>query len=284
MEFRTLAVSALIAGAWSVDALAWGQEGHSIVAEIAQHRLAPAAAAEVERLLGPGRSLASISSWADDVRDQRPKTYNWHFVDIPLAETKYDPDRDCRPTEKGDCIVAALERLTKDLRCAPTDDQKRDALRYVVHFVGDIHQPLHTVGEARGGNDIPVEVRFVGAKTCKGGACPIHPYRSNLHSVWDGALIRATTWSWGGYVDRLESGYLKSADASAIPTGGPPVEWATETHTVARVVWEMTPATGLLDEGYYGIALPVLDRQLSAAGIRLAYLLDEAYGGACSAR
>src|SRR5690242_7833612 len=83
-------------------------------------------------------------------------------------------------------------RVTKDLHCAPTDDQKRDALRYVVHFVGDIHQPLHTVGEARGGNDIRVEVRFAGAKTCKGGPCPIHTSRSNFHTVWDGTLIRAT--------------------------------------------------------------------------------------------
>jgi hypothetical protein len=283
MLFRTISALVLAAG-WASQALAWGQEGHSIVAELAQHRLSPQAAAEVSRLLGQGRSLASVSSWADDVRDQRPETYNWHFVDIPLAETKYDPDRDCRPTEKGDCIVAALERLKVEMRCAGSDDLKRDALRYVVHLVGDIHQPLHTVDEARGGNDIRVEARFAGAKTCKGGPCPIYPSRSNLHTVWDSTLIRATTWSWGAYVDRLEGGYLKSADASAIPTGGSPVEWATETHTVARVVWEMTPATGLLDEGYYGIALPVLDRQLSAAGIRLAYLLDEAYGGACSAR
>jgi hypothetical protein len=131
-----------------VQALAWGQEGHSIIAEVAQHRLSPGAAAEVARLLGPGRSLASVSSWADDIRDERPETYRWHFVDMPLAETKYDPDKHCKPTEKGDCIVAALERLKKDLQCAPTNDQKRDALRFVIHFVRDIHQPLHTVDEA----------------------------------------------------------------------------------------------------------------------------------------
>src|SRR6185312_14325946 len=99
---------------------------------------------------GYGHSLASVSSWGDDIRDQRPETYNWHSIDIPLAEDRYKPERDCHPSDKGDCIVAALERLIKDLRCAPTDDQKRDALRYAVHFVGDIHQPLHTVDAARG--------------------------------------------------------------------------------------------------------------------------------------
>lgn len=83
-------------------ALAWGQEGHSIIAEIAQHRLSSRASAEVARLLGPNRSLASISSWADDERDKRPETYRWHFVDIPLAESHYVPSRDCEPKPDGE--------------------------------------------------------------------------------------------------------------------------------------------------------------------------------------
>jgi hypothetical protein len=102
-----------------VQALAWGPEGHSIVAELAQHRLSPPAAAEVERLLGPGRSLASIGSWADDVRDDRPETYNWHFVDLALAEDRYEAGKHCHASAKGDCIVAELERLKTELRCAP---------------------------------------------------------------------------------------------------------------------------------------------------------------------
>ena len=65
--------------------------------------------------------------------------------------------------------------------------------------------PLRTVSEGRGGNDVAVEVRLAGAKTCRGAPCPIMVYRSNLHRVWDGTLIKATTWSWGAYVDRLES-------------------------------------------------------------------------------
>jgi hypothetical protein len=86
-----------------------------------------------------------------DIRNQRPETYNWHFVDIPLAETRYEAAKHCKPSERGDCVVAELDRLRRDLQCAPTDGQKRDALRYVVHFIGDIHQPLHTVDEGRGG-------------------------------------------------------------------------------------------------------------------------------------
>ena len=191
--------------------------------------------------------------------------------------------RDCKTSEKGDCIVAALERLKTDLRCAPTDDLKRDALRYVVHFVGDIHQPLHTVDEARGGNDISVEVRLAGAKTCKGGPCPVHPSRSNFHSVWDGALIRATTWSWGAYVDRLEGGWLASPEAQAAG-GGTPAAWAEETHKVARSVWDQLPERHVVDDAYYAKVLPSLDQQLGIAGLRLSRLLNEAYGGACQAR
>jgi hypothetical protein len=85
MLFRTIGALVLATG-WTGQALAWGQERHSMIVELAQHRLTPEAAAEVGRLLGQGRSLASVSSWADDVHDQRPETYNWHFVDIPLAE------------------------------------------------------------------------------------------------------------------------------------------------------------------------------------------------------
>jgi hypothetical protein len=282
MLFRAIGALVLAAG-WAGQALAWGQEGHSIIAEVAQHRLTPAAAAEVARLLGPGRSLASVSSWADDIRDQRPETYNWHFVDIPLAETKYDADKHCKPTEKGDCVVAELERLKTDLRCAPTDDSKRDALRYVVHFVGDTHQPLHTVAEARGGNDIHITARLAGAKICKGGPCPIHASRSNFHSVWDGTLIRATTWDWGAYVDRLENGWLASPAARDVDPGTP-TQWAEETHQVARRIWDELLEQRVVDDAYYAKVLPALDRQLSVAGLRLANFLNKAYGSKCRAR
>lgn len=282
MDFRR-ACGLVAALGWTSQAFAWGQEGHSIIAEVAQHRLSPQAAAEVTRLLGQGRSLASVSSWADDVRDQRPETYNWHFVDIPLAEAAYDHDSHCRPSDKGDCVVAELERLKRDIRCAPSDELKRDALRYAVHFVGDIHQPLHTVDEARGGNDIAVEVRFAGAKTCKGGPCSVRPSRSNFHSLWDGILIRSTTWNWGGYVDRLESGWLASSEAQGIDQGAP-AAWAEETHGVARYVWDALPGNRVVDDAYYSKVLPSLDRQLGLAGLRLARFLNEAYGEMCQAR
>ncbi|WP_456752624.1 S1/P1 nuclease [Bradyrhizobium sp. USDA 4461] len=118
---KIIAVAAGVLIATSGDVLAFGQEGHSIIAEIAQRRLNQEAAAQVERLLGKGHSLAAVGSWADDVRDQRPETYNWHFVDLPVAANTYQAGRDCNPPDratKGDCVLAELDRLRSDLRCA----------------------------------------------------------------------------------------------------------------------------------------------------------------------
>jgi hypothetical protein len=148
---RMTVLSAALLCLFGMQALAWGPEGHSVVAEIAQRRLSPQAEKMVKRLLGRGHSLAAIASWPDDERSKRPETANWHFVDMPLSATTYDPQRDCKADPKGDCVIAALDRLHNDLRCAKDDNDKAEALKFAVHFVGDIHQPLHTVLEAGGG-------------------------------------------------------------------------------------------------------------------------------------
>jgi hypothetical protein len=259
-------------------AFAWGPEGHSIVAEIAQRRLSPDAAAIVEKLLGRGHSLASVASWADDVRDERPDTYNWHFADIPVVSKQYVEGRDCQPDKaKGDCAVNELGRLKDELHCK-TGAEQVEALKYAVHFVGDIHQPMHTVGDAKGANEIQVDI-FMRGKTCLGTCKPDHMPK-NLHAAWDSELIKKVVWDWGASVDRLEEGegWLKSQEAqkSGID-GGTPAEWAEETHRFARQVWELLPADNVLGDAYLRDALPIMDRQLGVAGLRLARFLNEAY-------
>src|ERR1043166_6217949 len=104
----------------------WGQDGHSIVAEIAQRRLNDDARKAVDKILKHG-SLASVSSWADDVKfTDRPDTKHWHFVDIPLHETTYKPATECKD---DDCIIAALANLKSDLLCGKDDKAKLDALQ-----------------------------------------------------------------------------------------------------------------------------------------------------------
>jgi hypothetical protein len=200
--------------AWS-----WGEDGHSILAEIAQRRLTPEASAAVDRILGHNHSLASVASWADDYRDQDPTTAPWHFVDIPVDVIQFDPTTECI---NDGCVIAQLNRLRNDLRCASTDQQKKDALKFAVHFVGDIHQPLHTVADSRGGNEIQVDV-FMRGKTCTGSCNPTHIH-TNLHAAWDANLIQKTVWDWGAYVERLEDGWLKSEEAAGADSGAP-LDW-----------------------------------------------------------
>jgi hypothetical protein len=279
---RAIWLAAMVAVALVAPARAWGPEGHSITAEIAQPRLTARAAAMVASLL-EGRSLASVASWADDVREVRPQTTQWHFVDIPVASATYDPASECKPSPEGDCVVAELDRLKTELRCADSQAAKIEALKYAVHFVGDIHQPLHTVADAKGGNTIPVAVYLKGLACSQ--ACRT-PQPSNFHAAWDVDLIRATVWDWGAYVDRLESGWLKSAEAQKDGIdGGTPADWAVETHAAAQTVWRLLAANHVIDDDYYRQVLPVLDRQLGVAGLRLARFLNEAYASnACPVR
>jgi hypothetical protein len=279
---RAPIMAVLLVMATIESAFAWGSEGHSIVAEIAQRRLSPKAERMVERLLGRGHSLAAIASWADDVREERPSTKQWHFVDIPVDDKRYDPAKECAPSQDGDCVIAELDRLRTALSCAPGMRAKREALKFAVHFVGDIHQPLHTVAEDFGGNAIPVQIAMRGRKCT--GVCQIKPYASNFHAAWDVDLIEATVWDWGAYVDRLESGWLKSAEARKRGVDeGTPQQWALETHAAAQVVWHRLPADHTLDDSYYRDVLPIMDRQLGLAGLRLARFLNAAYAASqCS--
>src|ERR1051326_3738936 len=139
---RTAAI--LTVALWlPAPAAAWGPLAHRVIARVAARHLSPAVRSEVARLLD-GQSLADVAFWADEIREGRPETARWHYVDIPLAARDYQPARDCRPTPRGDCIIAAIERERSILADHAAMDRRRaEALRLVVHLIGDLHQPLH---------------------------------------------------------------------------------------------------------------------------------------------
>ena len=286
---RQIALAIAFACAGAGQALAWGQEGHSIVAEVAQQRLSEPAARLLQRLL-QGRSLASVASWADDERDTHPATAGWHFVNIPLDVETYDAARDCKPDARnGDCIIAALGRVQQQLRCG-TGEAQIEALKFAVHLVGDIHQPLHTVAEMEGGNKINVDVFMRGLATCP--TCAVSHMAVNFHFAWDQTLIEKTVWNWGAYVDRLEHGWLKDAPLAKgenPATNHTPVDertfitWAEQAHKLAPTIWYLRPADDVLDDRYLRDVLPIIDQQLGVAGLRLARFLNEAAGsGTCA--
>jgi hypothetical protein len=244
-----------------VPAFAWGAEGHEIVAAIARRELSPMARRQVASLLGGDALLIHDANWADEVREQRPETGRWHYVDIPLGATGYDARRDCRA---GDCVVAQIDKDHRVLADAHAPRPARaEALRFLVHFVGDIHQPLHAVdNNDKGGN--AVRVTMPGERT-------------NLHRVWDAEVVQALGDDAGalaGAIDRaITSAQRKDWQA------GTPADWANESWRIARD--EIYPVsrgrrTMRLPASYPRGESPVVRRQLARAGLRLAWVINSA--------
>jgi hypothetical protein len=249
----SLAVSA-------IPAFAWGPEGHALVARIAEAQLNPEVQARVIEILGPGKTMASVASWADEVRRSRPETGPWHYVDIPLKAGHLDLARDCA---KQGCVVvkiAELRRVIHDPATPP--DQRREALMFLIHFIGDMHQPLHCEdNDDRGGNS--VQVQFFGR-------------RSNLHSVWDSGLLGRV-----GSEDQLLPALSRESAAHAGKySKGSVAKWAEESHKTARkVVYGKLPKTAqgspvVIDETYEKAADPIVRHQIELAGARLAKVLN----------
>ena len=266
---------ALLLAAMNV-AFAWGPSGHSIIAEIA--RLAPLTLQHVADLPRSGASLASSASWADDERAGDKTTTRWHFADIPRTAPGYDPAGDCvLDASDGECIIAAINRQLGIVACPSLPlEPRRRALKFLVHFLSDLHQPLHAIDE-EGGNSVKVTV--VAQKGVNGNI----PFTTSLHALWDVALIDKTVWSWGSYVERLENSWLKIADANSV-TCGTTIDWANESHQLAINIMRSVPADGVRDDDYRRVNLPVLDTQHSRAGLRLAKTLNDAFAkGDCPA-
>ena len=186
----------LRAGRTAAPVWAWGPEGHAIVGDIAASFLTPAPKRQVKAILG-NKKLGDyeIASWPDIIRGNKeyeaiyPGNGQWHYVDFDVAQ-HYDEDFELKPPEDGQDIVTQIVRWQKEL--AATDNsrpQRLDAVRFLVHFVGDVHQPLHCAyryGDM-GGNMIPVH-SFQGQHYSFDADTPMD-YAPNLHTVWDEYLV-----------------------------------------------------------------------------------------------
>jgi hypothetical protein len=212
-------------------------------------------------------------NWADEVRPERDETYDWHFVDIPKDAQGFSDARDCyRPEDrhKGaqddhqDCVVDRIEyfqRILGDKNAARED--RIEALKFIVHFVGDIHQPFHAIGEAKGGNG--VHVTEFGSNRCG-------RYDCNLHSAWDTGLIKHAGMDESAYVEHLD----ELISSEHLRASGNPAEWANESFALAKAAW--VDDGGSVDEQYYRQQIKVVDKRLALAGLQLAALLNEVLG------
>lgn len=225
----------------------WGCKGHQVVALIAEKRLNPRARLMVAQILGASPinpelprfcgasspdAFADSSTWADDERSVRPDTAGWHFLDIPRGAPRGDFAQYC-PTSSG-CVTSAIAEQLAVLRNPSASDQARaDALRYVIHFIGDLHQPLHaTTNDDRGGNCVPVVFFDRVPKETN----PVkEDYRPNLHGIWDTDIIEHFTQ---GRTAQQIADQLESKFKAQIPSWeSEPVDlasWAWESHQAAE--------------------------------------------------
>ncbi len=249
---------------------AWGQEGHEVVGTLAEAMLSAQTKTAVQAILG-NVTLASVSNWADQVRNQRQETYNWHFVDIPRNEAAFSNDRDCflpndthpgASTDHMNCVVDRITYFKQILAdTTKTSTERQEALKFIVHFVGDIHQPFHAIGDARGGNDN--HITEFGSTTCGTGKC-------NLHGAWDTGMIMHTGMDVNAYVQHLQELIATNHMAAS----GNPEDWANESHAFSQAAW--LDDGGMLDDAYYNTQIQVVDKRLALAGLRLAALLEDA--------
>jgi hypothetical protein len=289
--FRRIVFVMAAAFCTSEPAAAWGPEGHAIIAEIAEARLSDAALTQVAQILSADDSgakhLDQIASWPDAIRPAKPETAPWHFVDIPLDVSSYDATRDCKD---GNCVVAAMQRFAGVLRDRNADARARvEALKYVVHFMGDIHQPLHCETDLskfpppegdRGGNKI--HLTYFGKPM-------------NFHALWDGGIIEEALDVELGphFTPDLQATAAEAAklnqkirpsDAAAWAPDGlstqletATVQWATESHALAQSAYRQlpTPRNQGWEGAYREQEWPVVETQLTRAGVRLAKILNE---------
>ena len=259
---KYLLVSLLL---WPIQSSAWGEKGHRLIADLALIKLNPTARGKLNELLSRAESseLAELAFWADDYR-HRPEgrpTASWHYVNLPRTPScQYRPARDC---PDGQCLPAALLsqwQLLADHRTP--QPQRLRALKFVIHLVADLHQPLH-VGYAddRGGNLYQVQVDKRG---------------SNLHQIWDSTLLKYPKLSYQDYLTRLSN----SAEISAPIVQPEQVQkhiqiWLEQSCHIIQAN-RIYPASRNINNAYLKQHSKIVEQQLNKAGLRLAQLINSA--------
>lgn len=275
---------------YASGAFAWGDEGHEIVALIAEHYLDAPTRARMQALLAGDRSglvtdtsIATEATWADRYRDsdrdaggeRYERTHRWHFIDLELD----DPDLDYAcyghpalvgvPASAGpaeDCVVDKIEQFRAELAdVRVAEDERRMALQFLLHLVGDLHQPLHAIDDHdEGGNAKRVFAN--------------HLRTASLHHYWDTEFVEALGDDPQQVAESLTAS-IRDADLKAWRAGSP-ADWAREAYAIgkARGYDALPPPSGRrryrLSAGYVADAEASVRVQLSRAGVRLAMLLN----------
>jgi len=251
----------------------WGELGHQLVGELAQRQLTPAANAQVQDLLRGEAvpTLAGVAMWADHLRaadpDRFKATSRWHYVNMPEGTCRFVATRDC---PDGACVLGAIETQSRLLRdFTQPVDVRRDALKFIVHFIGDVHQPLHSSNRPdRGANDFQVSLRTeirpeeYASERYKDGIMG-----TNLHSVWDYYLLASAKLPLTEYANRL------AASSRPPIRQRKPAIWARESCKLIdrRTIY---PQSHDMDVTYLNAMRPLAEQRIQQAADRLARLLN----------
>jgi nuclease S1 len=229
--------------------------------------LTPQSKAAIAELLESGETMADESTWADENRRRLPKTAPWHYIDIQLDESRYDSRFSGDVPTKG-CVIDKINEFRKVVGDkSKSIEDRRFALRFLIHCLEDMHQLCH-VGDNhdKGGNK--TQVRW-------------YDRGSNMHRVWDGSIIERAGTTEDFWLNDLAS--LDTPENRMARMSGIPEDWATESLLAAREAYQ-DPQTGKriksgtkLGDAYQAKNLPVARKRLAQAGFRLAWVLNEAF-------
>jgi hypothetical protein len=240
----------------SPEAFSWGKNGHRIVGEIADRNLSIEAKKGVEELLG-SENLSRVANYPDEIRSEKKYDYAapWHYVSIPTGKTYFDQKR----AKEGD-VIEALFRFEETLRDPKASkEDKAFALKFMVHDMGDLHQPLHVgFAEDRGGNGMRVKW---------------FKEESNLHAIWDEKLIDFEQLSYSEYASYLNH-FTK--DETKDFSKGTFLDWAKESQDLRSAVYD-TGGSEHLGYEYHHQVKPIFELRLRQAGMRLAYMLNKIF-------
>ena len=263
---------ALACAGWLIatPAQAWSAFGHRLVALLAQDQLSDPARAQLDALLEqePDANIGTIASWPDEIRAQPGYEHTGAFHYVNFKDRSGQKDRSCqyvaaRDCAGGACVVAALPQHHAELSDRGRSDAERlIALKFVVHLVGDVHQPFHAGNrDDRGGNQFQVRVGEQG---------------TNLHGVWDYHVLNSAGLKLKAYRKRLEPRVAATLAAATDATNV--VDWAEASCALLDSENLYPKRPGNLPEGYLEQKRPLAEAQIVAAAARLALILEKALG------
>jgi len=241
------------------EASAWGVTGHRVVAEIAENHLTNRAKRKLKKLIGK-QKLAYWANWPDNVRNspEWKNTSTWHYVNIPPQESKEQFIEQLKNNNKPN-IYTAIQNVKGIIVDKNTPDADREIyLRFLVHFLGDMMQPMHTGREEDLGGNL-IKIQFFKKDT-------------NLHSLWDSGLIDNTKYSYTEYARVLD---VKSKEEIKQIQSGSLEDWLYESHQAANQLYASVKPGENYSYDYQEQYKDLLERQLLHAGLRLAKILNE---------